>query len=509
MKELAEREKNLQKKEKDRKAFTPKNMAVLLTVVYAVSLIPLLMIARYNYPSADDYSIGSECHRLWETSHSLLAVMGQGVARAVDDWLHWMGYFTSNYLMAVPPSVFGAGFYQLTTWMMLGMLTFSTLYLLHTVFVKVFRADRYVSCCVSMLMLFVTVQCMVGRVEAFYWYSGAANYLFVHGMSLFFYGLLLSAAYDKGKKRIFDLTAASVLGFLTGGGNQMTALNGAVIVLTAAGFLTYQKKWKSYKALAFPMGFYLLGFLFNVAAPGNWVRAEGATGMNPLKAVLISFYYCLDYCMSEWSGWPVALLVAALIPLFWHMAGKTAFRFRYPAVVVLFGYCLVSAMMTPPLFAVGNMEARRLQALTFTMYILVLTLCTGYVTGWARQKLSGEKKEKEGKPCFTKNELLALFTSLLFFAFAAAITVVPENHYFTASSALTDLANGSAKAYGEALRERAKLYEKSEGQDVVVEPLPAQPELLYFSDISTDPENWENRGLCRFYGLNSVRVKEN
>lgn len=248
--EAAKKEKgNLLEKTEKRmvKIFTPKKMAILLTLIYAVSLIPLLVISQYNYPSADDYSIGSECHQIWMSTHSLLAVIGQGIVRAADDWLNWMGYFTSNYLMAIPPSTFGAGFYVLTAWIMLGMLTFSTIYLLHVIFVKVFRADKYVSLCVSMLMLFVTVQCMVGRVEAFYWYSGAANYMFVHGMSLFFYGLLISAVYDKGKKRIFDLTAASVLGFLTGGGNQMTALNGAIVVLTAAGFLLIRRSGRNIK----------------------------------------------------------------------------------------------------------------------------------------------------------------------------------------------------------------------------------------------------------------------
>lgn len=490
----------------------PKTMAMVLTVVYVASLIPLLWIGWYNYPSADDYSIGSNAHQTWVSTHNIFAVIWTGIVRAVDDWVNWMGYFTSNFLMAVPPSSFGERCYVLTPWLMLGIVSFGTVYLLHIIFVKVFRADKYVSHCVSMLMLFVTVQCMVGRVEAFYWYSGAANYIFVHGMSLFFYGLLLSAVYDKGKKRIFDFTAASVLGFLTGGGNQMTALNGAIVVLVAIGFLTVLKKWKAYKALAIPMGLYLLGFILNVAAPGNWVRAEGTSGMNPIKAVLSSFYYGLEYCISEWSGWPVALLIAALIPLFWHMSRKTRFTFSYPLVVVLFGYCLVSAMMTPPLFAVGNMEAARLQALTFTMYILVLTLCVGYVTGWARKKLEeraltgGEQiEEKEGEP-FSASQLWCLLGCLGFFVLAAGITIVPDPHYFTFSSAITDLANGSAKEYGDTLAERMELYNSGE-QDVVVEPLPAQPALLYFSDIKSDPEDWENRGVCRYYGINSVRVE--
>ena len=490
--------------EKCKKWITPKRLSIFLTIVYVGSLIPLLWIGYYNYPSADDYSIGSNCRQVWVTTHSVLATVWAGIVRSAEDWLNWMGYFTSNFLMAIPPNTFGERAYVLTCWIMTGMLSLSTIFLLRTAFVKVFKADKHVSNCVIMLMLFVTVQCMVGRVEAFYWYSGAANYLLVHSFCMFFYGLLISAVYDTGKKRIFDLAVSSVLGFLVGGGNQMTALNGAIVLLIVIGFLTAQKKWGEYKGHIIPIGLFYCGFILNVAAPGNWVRAEQASGMNPLKAVLISFYYCFDYCLGEWSGWPVLLLVLALIPLFFHMTGTTKFRFRYPIIVVLFGFCLVSAMMTPPLFAVGNMEAARLQALTFAMYILVLTLCVGYVTGWIRKKM--EKSEKQSKNSFSANEIWCILCCLLVFTFASLITVIPEPHYFTFSSALTDLANGSAKAYGDALEERMEIYHSGE-KNVVVEPLPTQPQLIFFSDIKEDPEDWENRGLCRFYGLDSVRVE--
>ena len=493
-----------------KKWITPKRLSIFLTIVYVASLIPLLWIGYYNYPSADDYSIGSNCRQTWVATHSVFATVWAGIVRAAEDWLDWMGYFTSNFLMAMPPSTFGERAYVLTCWIMIGMLSLSTIYLLRTVFVKVFKADKHVSNCVIMLMLFITVQRMVGRVEAFYWYSGAANYMLVHSFCMFFYGLLISAVYNRGKKRIFDLTVASVLGFLVGGGNQMTALNGAVMLLVVIGFLTVQKKWREYKGHIVPIALFYLGFILNVAAPGNWIRAESASGMNPIKAIFVSFYYCLDYCLSEWSGWPVLLLVLVLIPLFFHMAKKTDFQFRYPLIVVLFGYCLVSAMMTPPLFAVGSMEAARLQALTYTMYILVLTLCVGYVTGWIRRKVevASERKEQTAKDMhFSVDEVWCILGCLLFFTFASMITIIPEPHYFTFSSALTDLANGSAKAYGDALEERMKIYRSGE-KSIVVESLPAEPVLLYFSDIKEDPEDWENRGLCRFYGIDSVRVEK-
>ena len=486
---------------------TPKVVAIILAVSYAASLIPLLWIGWYNYPSADDYSIGSNCRQEWVTSHNLFLVIWKGIERAAEDWMDWMGYFTSNYLMAVPPSVFGERFYVLTTWIMLGMLSFSTIYLFHAIFVKLLKADPYVSLSTALLVLFASVQCMcpAGRVEAFYWYSGAANYIFIHSMSLFFFGLLISSVFDKGKKRIWDVVAASFLGFLTAGGNQMTALNAAVVLLAAAGIILWRKGWKRYRVLRFPMACFYIGFLLNVAAPGNWVRAEDASGMNPLKAVFVSFYECLDRMMGEWTTWPVIVIMIALVPLFWHMAGQIDFAFPCPLLAVVFGFCLASAIVTPPVFAVGNMEAGRLQALAFLMYVLVLALSIGYVTGWMKKK---HTDDGAGNRKFSPEARYCLLGCAALLVFGTALIVVPEPHFFTFSSAIADIQNGNAKAYGKALEKRAELYRSGLEGVIEVEPLPARPALLYFSDIKGDVHDWENEGLCRFYGLEGVVVKE-
>ncbi len=496
---------------------TPRKMAVVFTIIYVLSLIPLLWIGWYNYPSADDYSIGRECHQIWMGSHSIFQTLWKGVVRAADDWLNWMGYFTSNFLMAVPPSTFGVRGYVLTVWIMLGMLTASTLYLFHSILVKAFHADKYITHTIAVIVLFVSVQCMcpAGRVEAFYWYSGAANYILVHGMSLFFLGLLLSAYYDKGKKRIWDLTAASVLGFLTGGGNQMTALNVAIVVLTAAFIIAYRKNWKRCRMLGVPMGLFYLGFILNIAAPGNWVRAADASGLNPVKAILVSFYECLDRVIGEWTTWPVILLMIMLVPLFWHLAGNIAFEYQYPVIVVLFGYCMVSAMMTPPLFAVGNMEAGRLQALTYLMYILVLSLCVGYVTGWCRRKTdasiqsagraSGENSVVSDVR-FSANACLCLIVCVLLWLFGSVLMIMPEPYYFTFSAAAEDLLNGNAAAYAQEIENRIEIYNDNQGKTVVVDELASRPGLLFFSDIKEDPEDWENRAVAKYYGIEAVIV---
>ncbi len=500
-------------REKLQRLLNPKCLAVLLTIGYGISLIPLLWIAKFNYPSADDYTNGSQCYHVWEAGHSLTAVLGEALSRAAEEWRIWRGCFTSSFLSALPPNIWGENLYFLTPWLILITLTAATVFFFYEVLVKGFHGDKYNAHSVAMLVLFLTIQCMVkeGRTEGFYWYSGAFNYVFIHCLSLFFYGFLIVAAGNSGGKRIRAVIAASVLGFLTAGGNQMTMLNVAIILFVVIVVLCIQKQWKNYKVLIIPITFFYCGFLLSVIAPGNFIRADEVQGMNPIKAVLVSFYECLDLMLSQWTTWPVLLLVACMIPLFWHMAGSVSFRFHYPFLVVLFGYCVVSAMATPPLFALGNVEAGRIKALLFLMYILVLALCVGYVTGWARQKHEDRINDPKGKEAdggYGISSGLYLFGCLLFFGAASLLTIVPEPHYYTFSSALTDLADGTAEKYGEEQQERIQRYHDETGQELTVAPLSAEPTLLFFLDIEENPQDWKNQGICRYYGLESLRVKE-
>ena len=104
--------------------------------------------------------------------------------------------------------------------------------------------------------------------------------------------------------------------------------------------------------------------------------------------------------------------------------------------------------------------------------ILMVTLGTGYAAGWFRKKAEQKKwnldegqfktdadKENEENRKFSGNVAVYILFCLLFFAFASVITVIPVPYYFTFSSAITDLADGSAKAYGDARKERIAIYE--------------------------------------------------
>ena len=290
----------------------------------------------------------------------------------------------------------------------------------------------------------------------------------------------------------------------------MIMLNIAIVLAVVVIFITLCKKWKSYKILGIPIGIFCIGFVLAVIAPGNFVRAAESNGMSPIKAIFVSFYDCLDLALSQWIAWPIIAVILAMIPLFWHMTGKVNFQFSYPLIVVAFGYGLVSAMITPPLFAVGNVEAGRLQAQVYLVYVIVFTLCVGYVTGWVRKQFEKYLKwPAQEENNYGLKECTWFLACLVFLIFGSVITIIPEPHYYTCSSAWADLSNGSARAYGSALDERVKVYQKGGEGTVKVEKLSVQPSVLYFSDITEDEQDWTNRGIARFYDLDSVVIENN
>ncbi len=492
---------------------TSKHLAFFLTALYIVSLIPLFIIAKYDYPSADDFTFGAVCRVIWLESHSLGAVFTGAVRHAWNYYFDWAGCVSSSFFMALQPAIFGESVYRITPFLMIGVVSISTIYLMRMIFVIGMKCNKWYVQSITMIVLFLTIQRMPEPGEGLFWYNGAIHYTFLHGLSLFFYGKLFSAFIETDhRKKKWDAVVAAVLGIITGMGNYMTALNAGIVLALLVVWLLGAKKIKRQRILLLPVVLFYLSFVLNIIAPGNAVRAAGSNGMNPLKAVFVSFYYTLDLCLGEWSGWETAILIAVIAILFWNASGTIEFAFPCPLLVMFLNFGVLSAMSTPPLFGTGSIEAGRIQSLLYIMYILLLSLTVCYVVGWVKKKLSyGVNREiSQGK---NENELsdsnrLVLCAFISFFFFGSVLCVVPDPGYYAFSLAIEDLCNGSAAAYGEKMEERNRIYNVSVGEDVEVEPLLSKPTLLCTSDISTDPEDWINLGICRYYGLNSLRVKD-
>lgn len=482
---------------------TPKNLAILTTVLFVVTLIPLFLLANYVYPCADDYTFGSRCHFVWEDTHSVFATMIQAIRGSIDLFFSWAGCLSSSFFMIIQPAVFGDRVYRITPYLMVGMVSIGSAFLLHVLGRRLCKDSFWYIQSIAMFFLIAVIQCAPGPEQAYFWYNGAAHYTLMYGFFTMLCGviILLLVAEDKKKKIVYALLA-TILGIIVGGGNYLTALNGILLSILLIVGLMFAKKLKKNIILLLPLFFYYLMFALSVLAPGNKVREAGSEGMAPLKAVFVSFYYLFNYCFGKWMNWMQILMLVFVVIVFWNMAKKTEFTFPYPVFVVVILMGLSAAMMTPCLFGMGNIEAGRITTVIYTVFLLYLLISVCYMTGWVQKNIT----TTTGNMSFSLSSQMAIVFCLGLLAFGTVITMVPEPETFTATEAIRELRSGEAAAYRKTMESRSKAYRSGE-KDLVVERLEIHPPLLFTSDIQEDPMDWENQGVCRFFDLNSVKIE--
>lgn len=511
-----------------------RRLSYLLIVIYALSLIPVLIIGKYDYPSADDFSMGLGTRLVYEATGSLLAVAGKILSETVRYYRTWIGYFTSCLFTTVSPATFGEAWYALTPAVILLALHVGVAVFFYALMEKALGMNRYVRRCMTVLALFLMVQRMPEgslRVEAFYWYSGAGNYTLTFSAGLLYLAFyVLSVCGVRSKNRSLFLVLASIMGFLAGGGNYLSALSFAVVSVLFAVYLVKMKTRQGENSRMgrlcvigrlLPAAFYLCGFAVSCLSPGNRIRGGEAEGYGALKSILLSLYYTLSYPLNQWMNWAVLLILALSGVIFWmgfaEKAGSGAqavqlgFTAPFPAAVLAYG--IVSCVVTPALYAQGNMDAGRIQSTFWLHAVLVLLLLEWYLVGGLYRRFSKEQnasavsclQNASAASCLRNGAGGFVRAILLFFIVFSLLAVKGNPDFYTGTSAVSELLDGSAAQYGRENEERLRILKNPREQDAVLPRYTVQPNLLYFEDVSEDPDDWINQKMSEYYGKNSIR----
>ena len=232
--------------------------------------------------------------------------------------------------------------------------------------------------------------------------------------------------------------------------------------------------------------------------------------------------YGLELCIGDWTSWVVLIAFIIIGVISWKITAHSEFTYPCPLIVILLGYCITSAMMAPSLFAVSSKEAGRIQAVTYFMFLMTSIFSIVYVMGWLRYGYDQIMTEKCNKASDTGSaaeakEELQLFrpTYRWILVFAAAFLLVGsvlcianDSHYYAWTSAITDLVSGDATEYQKQMDARLEIMYSGKSGVLELEPLTVHPKLLYFSDITTDVNAWENDGMKRFLGVDGVVLKD-
>lgn len=491
-------------------------IAILFVILFITGLIPIFWLGSYGYPFADDYGYSANSHIAWVGTHSVWQTVKSAGAMAVERWYSWQGTFSSIFLMALQPGIWGM--YGLVPLIMIGMLMLSTLFLFYIAMIKIIHVRPAVFISVSMLYLIYAVQCMVDKTQGLFWYNGAAHYMLPHSVALFLLGLCVLLLTEK-KKMVLYLTLSCLLAFFVGGSNYVTALTVMVLFVTAFGLLLLGKQNKKCGLLALPFLFFVIAFLLNILAPGNAVRQEEML-VRPgvFKSVLLSFYYCVEYVIDTWFNWTYLLFVLALLPFLWEAvkAFGHRFSFRAPLLVIAYSYCLLSAMFTPSLFATGDAGGGRIFNIIFLDSMLWVMFDLFYCLGWLCRKLEsfresmgdGAAASRESASCFERKEVRWYLAGVLFSCvFIGAMYMKVNPNYFTTTSAVYSLASGEASSYGRETAEREALLQeaaKNGENEIAVPRLNTHPYLLFWSDIEEDAGDWKNKSMARYYQKDAI-----
>ncbi len=479
-----------------------KAVALLVVAAVALMLVPMLVVARYNVPCADDYHYGASTYHTWQATHSLAAVLRAAGEKVAERYANWQGTYSAIFLMALQPAVFGNGFYALVPFLTLGMLAAGTCFFCLSLFTKLLGASRWQALVLALVWLGIDTQLLPSAVQGFYWYNGAIFYTFFFGVQLFYFGLLaryLAMGHASRRRSAAFLTGLCALGLFLGGGNLVTAF-GTLLVLVCVLCLLAIMKSRQWRALLLPLAFLLAGFLVSVCAPGNSVRQQSIGGALPAPLAVLRAVQEAVLQFDKNLTLPILLALVFLLPVLWNAAANAHLSFRWPLLFFVFTFGLYAAQFCPTWYALKQAGPARLLDIIFYSAFFWMAVNLFYFLGWLQRRLWAENGAvPQGR--YTIG-FVAVTAALL----AVSCFAMRDMLNFTSIQALNALRTGQAQQYHAEFEARVEILEDTTQPDAVLQPYSVRPRVLYFDDATSDAADWRNGAIAYYYGKHSVIV---
>lgn len=478
------------------KGMKPGVAAIICCVICLGLLIPTVYLGKYNFMKADDFSYGSTTHNVYLSTGSVWETVKEAVNVSKTTYETWQGTFSSVFLMSLQPGVFDYRLYKLVPAMMISMIVISSLLLSRTLICKVLGNKMSYALITAALLTIMTVERMYTVPGAIFWYNAAVHYVFAQCCFFILADIFIRLCVDKGVvKKVIMIILSLILAVEVGGSNYATILIASVSLVSLEAILIAAKKKKA--LLSIPsLAVELVCVFFNVSAPGNAMRAGLYTGLPAFKSILMSFKSIFDFTL-EWTDLFTAVIAVMFIPVFWNCVGKTKFKFRFWYLVLIYSICVTATGFTSSYFSMGDAGISRTQNVIKMTWQVLLLVNECYIIGRIRHKWG-----KKDMNLSIAGMVLCFLLLLLPPAFLKNFGTI------TSYTSFEYLYYGHAAGSWVENMERMAILTDPTVTDPVLKPHMHKPFYLYVSDVTTDPSNWENAAMARFYGKNSVTLSE-
>lgn len=439
-----------------------KTAAAVALGILLFSLVPMLELARYAIPMADDLGYGVPVYYAVQNGQSILGAVWDNI---LYTYQNWQGTYSSVVLFSLQPAVFGEEYYFWTTYIMLAVTALPVFFALWSVK----DLPRWAVLVLGGMISLLSVQGLPSPGEGIYWWNGAAHYMVFWSLGVV--GILLQLRL-LGKEKASSIrrwlwtALCCLVAFLVGGGNYCTALVYALASLAVTLLGAYLHRPKCAKCDLLVTLFAAGGLALSVAAPGNAVRQALFEPMDPMTAILRSF----EDAIADITVWTDERMVSALLLsslLFALALRKNTNRhltFPFPLLIAAGGFCAFAALYTPPLYAMGgaSSDPMRIKNIIWLAYLFLMFGSVLYLTGWITYRFKPFRQMSEDN---MPRPLAALLP------FLALWFLLCPNTFRNSSMAYQDLWGEALPTFREEVEQRKEILADKEWEQPRFQPL--------------------------------------
>ncbi len=344
-------------------------LAVLFGLIFALSLLPIAMVAPYARATGDDLNYGAGVRQVVLNGGNIFAVFQAAAATAKGAWFSWQGTWSSVMLFSLQPGVWGDAWYPVTIAVALLSILGGTWY-----FLDVAGRRRKISAAGRWSVFFLTglllIQYMPNMKCGVFWWTSVAHYCIPYGVALLSMGWSLRWLETGGWGFLAGMLLG--MGYLGGAGYPEVVLAAVWFFclpwyqycVSRRGAACREKRDNDNKGRAFvpwiPLAVEMAGFAVSAAAPGNKKRGGEDFGFS-VQRVIRTLVSCgregieetVRYFLSVRALLPVLLVIVLLLILCsGAFSGKrTALGWKRWGLALIGGLAMVCIVRAPVIYA--------------------------------------------------------------------------------------------------------------------------------------------------------------
>ena len=444
------------------------------------TIVPFLLLAQFNQPSADDFSLA-----LRDRKNDVTAVLK-------DVYTNWSGRYMAPVFSRLNPLIDHPSLYKIYPLFLISGFILAAIIVLRELLGSKYSLIEILA--LSALFIHLVFSQTPSISEAFYWFSGSCIYQTANIFTLLLIAVLskLRRCTPSASKALYTFLAA-LLCILIIGCNEVSMVITFSIVfgLTINDFIISKRIHFSNLTLS---AVCILCGLAVFLAPGNLNRIDDPAYYN--KSPLFTIFGAASVSIMYLLKWGSSLLVVTLVYLSLQSrtiadASEPKRSSFYIKGSILYFMVVFIALQLIIIFIAGGGNLGRIEN---NVYLLFLT---GYF--FNLQLVFDKYLTQQVFACSVK-KYLVLFSALLFLFDVFNL----ENN---TSSAYIDIISGRARKYNQELEQRAALVKSCKADTCYVPALSVISKSLFVTDIRLPADTmslWINKSYAEYYHASFV-----